>query len=73
VAKIMNEVDDLIWGVGSIAAVINQSPRQAHYALTKGLLPAGKIGDKWVASKAALREHFGKIASGSAVARGADQ
>ncbi len=54
---------DLIWGVKAIAAAINQTPRQTHYQLQEGLLPGGQQGDRWVASRRALREHFAKITS----------
>jgi hypothetical protein len=56
---------DLVWGVKNIAAEINQTPRQTHYQLEKGLLPGGQQGEKWVASRAALRAHFAKITSGA--------
>jgi hypothetical protein len=55
--------DDLVWGIKSIAAAINQSPRQAHYMLTNGQLPAGQQGEKWVASRTALKAHFAKLTS----------
>jgi hypothetical protein len=58
------ENKDLIWGVKAIAAAINQSPRQTHYQLEKGLLPGGQQGERWVASRKALQEHFAKITSG---------
>jgi hypothetical protein len=60
------ENDDLLWGAKAIAAAINQTPRQTHYQLEKGLLPAGRQGDRWVASRKALAEHFKKLTSGKA-------
>ena len=57
---------DLIWGVKAIAAHINQNPRQTHYQLEKKLIPGGQIGEKWVASRQALHNHFAKITSGEA-------
>jgi hypothetical protein len=53
--------DDLIWGAEAIAETLNQKLRPIYYQLENGLIPAGKIGEKWVASRSALREHFGKI------------
>jgi hypothetical protein len=61
--------DDLVWGIKNIAAAINQSPRQAHYMLTNGQLPAGQQGEKWVASRAALKAHFAKLIQGASKKR----
>jgi hypothetical protein len=55
---------DLIWGVSAIAAEINRSPRQTHYMLERELLPAGRQGSLWVASRRALREHFARLTGG---------
>ena len=63
----MTEIEtDLIWGVKAIAAEINQTPRQAHYQLERGLLPGGQQGERWVASRKALQEHFAKLTAGKA-------
>jgi hypothetical protein len=58
--------NDLVWGVKGIAAVIGQSPRQTHYQLERGLLPGGQQGERWVASRKALQEHFAKLTAGKA-------
>jgi hypothetical protein len=60
--------DDLIWGAGAIAKALNQKPRQVYYQLERGLLPAGRQGDKWVASRRALQEHFARLTSGKGAA-----
>jgi hypothetical protein len=39
----------LLWGVPRIAAAINRSESQTYYLLSRGRLPARKIGDQWVA------------------------
>jgi len=57
--------DDLIWGAAAIAKETGLTRRQAYYQLEAGLLPAGRIGEKWVASRRTLREHFAKIMSGA--------
>ena len=59
-----NLSDDLIWGADAIAKEMGLSRRQAYYMLDRGLLPAGQQGEKWVASRKALMEHFAKITSG---------
>ena len=38
--------NDLIWGIRNIAAAVNQTPRQVHYLLSQGLLPAGQMGTR---------------------------
>jgi hypothetical protein len=58
--------NDLVWGVTAIAALIGQTKRQTYYQLERGLLPGGRQGEKWVASRRALQEHFAKITSGKA-------
>jgi hypothetical protein len=57
--------DDLIWGAEAIAETLNQKLRPIYYQLENGLIPAGKIGEKWVASRQGLKEHFKKITSGT--------
>jgi hypothetical protein len=59
---------DLIWGIKAIAAAVNLTPRQTHYQLTSGLIPAGQQGEKWVASRKVLRDHFARLTSGQAKA-----
>jgi hypothetical protein len=50
--------DDLIWGCPAIAAEILKSVRQTYYLLEHGLIPARKIGSRWIASRAELRAFF---------------
>lgn len=38
-----------VWGAKAIGKEIGLSERQAYHMLEKGLLPARKVGDKWVA------------------------
>jgi hypothetical protein len=52
---------DLIWGVAGIARVLGLTERQTEHQLSKGYLPVGKQGGRWVASRAGLKRHFGKI------------
>lgn len=49
--------DDLLWGCEAIAE-INRKPGDVYYLLQRGLLPATKTGDMWVALRSALRAHF---------------
>lgn len=48
--------DDLIWGASNIARLIKRTDRQTFHMLNAGLLPAKKIGDRWVASRKKLLE-----------------
>jgi hypothetical protein len=45
---------DFVWEVKRIAEVIQQTERQTFNLLEKGLLPAKKIGGRWVASRQKL-------------------
>ena len=49
---------DLIWGAEAIGEYINANKRQTYYYLETGKLPARKLGNLWVASRAVLRHHF---------------
>jgi hypothetical protein len=57
---------DLLHGCEQIGAELGVTPRRAYYLLEKGLIPAGKIGATWVASKRKLRDHHDRVTSGEA-------
>jgi hypothetical protein len=53
------DLDDApIWGAGNIAKEIRQSERTTFYMLERKLLPAKKIGNRWVSNRRALRRHL---------------
>jgi hypothetical protein len=56
--------NDTIRGGRKIAAFIGEDPRHIFGILQRGLLPAGKLGAEWVASKRVLTEYFAKLTSG---------
>ena len=58
--------EDLLDGVPAIAAFTGWSDRRCYYLLQKGLLPSGKIGNRYIGSKRVYREFLTKIASGLA-------
>ena len=58
--------DDTLWGAQSIAEFVGINKRQALWKLERGLIPAGKNGRVWVASKRKLIEHFSNVTSGEA-------
>jgi hypothetical protein len=45
---------DLLWGAEAIGAAIGRSPRAAFHMLEAGLLPAKRVGRRWVASREKL-------------------
>jgi hypothetical protein len=49
---------DLIWGGEEIAKVIGRTPRVAFALLEKGVLPAKKVGGRWVAERSKLIAFF---------------
>jgi hypothetical protein len=55
---VQEEAMDLVWEVASIAEIIGRTPRQTFYMLSTGLLPAKKVGGRWVASRAKLTAFF---------------
>ena len=52
---------DLLWEVAPIAHAIGRTPRQTHYLLSKGVLPAKKVGGRWVSSRKALAAFLTKV------------
>ena len=56
--------DDLIWGVAGIAKEINRNQRQTFHMLENGKLPARKVGGRWCASRAGLRQFFASLIAG---------
>lgn len=49
---------DLIWGVNEIAKAIGREPRQTSYMLSMGVLPAKKVGERWVIERKKLVAFF---------------
>ena len=45
---------DVLWGAEAIAKVIGQSERATYHLLATGLVPAKRIGGRWVASRRKL-------------------
>lgn len=54
---------DLLWGAAAIAAAIGKTTRATFHILEQGQIPARKVGNQWVASRKALREHFEGVAA----------
>jgi hypothetical protein len=57
--------DDFLHGVRQIAQFTGDKERRVYYLLERGLIPAGKLGDTWVASKRALRAHYARLVGGA--------
>jgi len=45
-----------VWGVEAIGKVIGRNHRQTHHMLSRGLLPAKRVGGRWVADRNTLIE-----------------
>jgi hypothetical protein len=64
-SNIPNEAESLandkLSGASNISKFINEPERRTYYLLEKGLIPAGKLGNTWIASKAKLRGHYAKL------------
>lgn len=61
--EVVTPGDDALYGIKAIAEFIGRTPRQTHYLLYEGRIPAGKEGVLWRASKKALRAHYEKLSS----------
>jgi hypothetical protein len=57
---------DLLYGVAAVASFIGESERRSLYLLESRQIPAGKLGQRWVASRSALREHYARLTRGEA-------
>lgn len=57
---------DLLYGVTAVAGFIGESERRALYLLESKQIPAGKLGQRWVASRQALRDHYARLVRGEA-------
>jgi hypothetical protein len=53
--------DDKLRGVVEISTFIDEPKGRTYYLLENGIVPAGKIGRSWIASKAVLRAHYRRI------------
>jgi hypothetical protein len=49
---------DLLWGAAAIAAELGVSPRRVYWLLVSKHVPAKKVGNVWVGSRRALRQHL---------------
>ncbi len=56
--------DDLLDSADAFVRFTGFSKRRIFYLLEKGLLPAGKLGNRWIGSKAAVRRALARIATG---------
>ena len=54
----------LIWGASSIAKAIGRTNRQTFHLLDRGLLPAKKVGGRWVAERTQLLSFFTTVVPG---------
>jgi hypothetical protein len=53
------DLDRPVWGAKAIGKVINKSEKAAFYLLTKGYLPAEKVGESWVSTPRKLLQGIG--------------
>ena len=58
--------DDLLRGVRAIAEFIGEDERRVYYKCEKSLIPCGKEGNVYIASRRRLREHYAALTSGTA-------
>jgi hypothetical protein len=60
--------EDRIDGARAIAAYLGLTERQVRWRIDRGLLPHAREGERIVASRRALREHWRRSTSGVAAA-----
>ena len=52
------DLDEPIWGAEAIANEIKRNKRATFHMLEKGLLPAERVGGRWVSTRRRLRAFF---------------
>jgi hypothetical protein len=52
--------------MAAAADEIDEPPRRTYYLLERGLIPAGKLGNVWIASRRALRRHYAELTTAAA-------
>jgi hypothetical protein len=57
---------DALRGAKAIAAFRGEALRRTNYLLERGLIPAGKEGNLWVASRRVLRAHHARLTGADA-------
>jgi hypothetical protein len=62
----ISPADDLLRGVAAIGEYIGEPDRRVFYLCERGLIPCGKLGAGWVASKRTLRLHFARLTGAEA-------
>jgi len=58
--------DDRLVGAKAIAEFRNEPVRRTNYLLERGMIPAGKEGKVWIASRKALIAQHVKLTGGEA-------
>ena len=54
--------DDLLDGVAAYSKFTGWPPRKIYYLRERGLLPGGKMGNRWIGSKRVVRDRLGRLA-----------
>ncbi len=60
--KIESLADNILDGVAAYSEFTGWPPRRVYYMLEKGQLPGGKIGNRWIGSKRAVRQRLESLA-----------
>ena len=57
--------EDTLRGIKSIADFIGETERRTQYLCETRQIPIGKLGRKYIGSKARFRKHYSELTSGS--------
>ncbi len=57
--------NDRLNGVADYAGFTGWNERRCYYLLSRGLLPGGKLGARWIGSKRAVTKYLDEIATGN--------
>jgi hypothetical protein len=56
--------EDLLVGAREVGLYIGRSPSAAHRLMATGMIPCGRVGQLYVASKRTLDRHFAELTAG---------
>jgi hypothetical protein len=63
---------DIHCGVPAIARFLSEDERSVYHLCARGYIPCGKEGDRWIASKSRLRQHYDAMTGGARTNEAAD-
>jgi len=65
-SELVDPAEDALRGAAEIAVFIGETERRTRYLIEKQMIPVGRRGSQFIASKRRLREDYERVTGGSA-------